>query len=42
MENTFIQKFEIFDLFGYKDVSIIFNYSTLIVIGENGFGKPAF
>jgi energy-coupling factor transporter ATP-binding protein EcfA2 len=41
MENTFIQKFEIFDLFGYKDVSIIFNYSTLIVIGENGFGKTS-
>lgn len=41
MENTFIRKFEIIGLFGYKDVSITFNHSTLIVIGENGFGKTS-
>ena len=41
MENTFIQEFEIFGLFGYKDVSITFNHPTLIVIGENGFGKTS-
>lgn len=41
MKNTFIQKFEIIGLFGYKDVSITFNHSTLIVIGENGFGKTS-
>lgn len=41
MENSFIQKFEILGLFGYKDVSITFNHSTLIVIGENGFGKTS-
>lgn len=41
MENVFIKKFEIFGLFGYKDVSIVFNHSTLIVIGENGFGKTS-
>lgn len=41
MENVFIQKFEILGLFGYKDVSIVFNHSTLIVIGENGFGKTS-
>ena len=38
MENQFIQEFEIIGLFGYKDVCITFNHSTLIVIGENGFG----
>ena len=41
MVNTFIQKFEIFGLFGYKDVCITFDYPTLIVIGENGFGKTS-
>ena len=41
MEDVFIKKFEIFGLFGYKDVSIVFNHSTLIVIGENGFGKTS-
>lgn len=41
MENSFIQKFEILGLFGYKDVSITFTHSTLIVIGENGFGKTS-
>lgn len=41
MENKFIQKFEISGLFGYKDVNITFNHSTLIVIGENGFGKTS-
>lgn len=41
MKNTFIQEFEILNLFGYKDVCITFNYSTLIVIGENGFGKTS-
>lgn len=41
MKNTFIQKFELLGLFGYKDVSITFNHSTLIVIGENGFGKTS-
>jgi len=41
MRNTFIQKFEILGLFGYKDVSIAFNHSILIVIGENGFGKTS-
>ena len=39
MDNIFIQKFEILGLFGYKDVSITFKYPTLIIIGENGFGK---
>lgn len=41
MENSFINKFEILGLFGYKDVCITFNHSTLIVIGENGFGKTS-
>lgn len=41
MDNDFIQKFEIIGLFGYKDISITFNNSTLIVIGENGFGKTS-
>lgn len=41
MEDVFVKKFEIFGLFGYKDVSIVFNHSTLIVIGENGFGKTS-
>lgn len=41
MENKFIQKFEIIGLFGYKDVRVTFNHSTLIVIGENGFGKTS-
>lgn len=41
MRNSFIQKFEILGLFGYKDVSITFNHSILIVIGENGFGKTS-
>ena len=40
-ENTFIQQFEITGLFGYKDVCITFNHSTMIVIGENGFGKTS-
>lgn len=39
MENTFIQKFEIIGLFDYKDIRINFKHNTLIVIGENGFGK---
>lgn len=41
MNNDFIQQFEIIGLFGYKDISITFNNSTLIVIGENGFGKTS-
>ena len=41
MENQFIQEFEIIGLFGYKNVCITFNHSTLIVIGENGFGKTS-
>ena len=41
MTNSFIQKFEILGLFGYKDVCITFNHPTLIVIGENGFGKTS-
>ena len=41
MENLFIQEFEILGLFGYKDVCIQFRHSTLIVIGENGFGKTS-
>ena len=41
MENTFIQEFEIIGLFGYKDIRIIFKHNTLIVIGENGFGKTS-
>lgn len=41
MEKPFIQKFEIIGLFGYKNVCITFNHSTLIVIGENGFGKTS-
>ena len=41
MKNTFIQEFDIFGLFGYKDISITFNHPTLIVIGENGFGKTS-
>lgn len=41
MGNIFIQEFEILGLFGYKDVNIVFNHSTLIVIGENGFGKTS-
>ena len=41
MENLFIKEFEILGLFGYKDVCITFNHSTLIVIGENGFGKTS-
>lgn len=41
MGNKFIQRFEIIGLFGYKDVRITFNHSTLIVIGENGFGKTS-
>lgn len=36
-----IQKFAIDGLFGYKDVSIVFNDNILIVIGENGFGKTS-
>ena len=41
MENTFIQEFEIIGLFGYKDIRITFKHNTLIVIGENGFGKTS-
>lgn len=41
MENIFIQEFELIGLFGYKDVCITFNHPTLIVIGENGFGKTS-
>lgn len=41
MENLFIQEFELLGLFGYKDVCIRFRHSTLIVIGENGFGKTS-
>lgn len=41
MENTFIQKFEIIGLFDYKDIRINFKHNTLIVIGENGFGKTS-
>lgn len=41
MNNDFIQEFEIIGLFGYKDVRITFKNSTLIVIGENGFGKTS-
>ena len=41
MEKTFIQEFEIIGLFGYKDIRIIFKHNTLIVIGENGFGKTS-
>lgn len=41
MENTFIQEFEIIGLFGYKDIRIVFKHDTLIVIGENGFGKTS-
>lgn len=41
MENTYIQKFEIIGLFGYKDIRIVFKHNTLIVIGENGFGKTS-
>lgn len=39
MNDSFIQEFEIIGLFGYKDICIQFKDSTLIVIGENGFGK---
>ena len=35
----FIEKFNIKDLFGYKDVAISFDHPILILIGENGFGK---
>lgn len=41
MEKSFIEEFEILGLFGYKNVCITFNHSTLIVIGENGFGKTS-
>lgn len=41
MSNDFIQRFEIIGLFGYKNISITFKNSTLIVIGENGFGKTS-
>lgn len=41
MDNNYIQEFEINSLFGYKNVYIRFENSTLIVIGENGFGKTS-
>lgn len=41
MNKSFIQEFEIIGLFGYKDICIRFKNSTLIVIGENGFGKTS-
>lgn len=41
MKNTFIQEFEIIELFGYKNIRIVFKHNTLIVIGENGFGKTS-
>lgn len=41
MDNNFIQEFEIIGLFGYKNIRIHFKHNTLIVIGENGFGKTS-
>ena len=41
MENTFIQEFEIIGLFFYMYIRITFKHNTLIVIGENGFGKTS-
>lgn len=41
MKESFIKEFEIIGLFGYKDICIQFKNSTLIVIGENGFGKTS-
>ena len=35
----FIKTFQIFKLFGYKDINIHFESSIKIFIGENGFGK---
>lgn len=39
--NKIIQRFEIYGLFGYKDIDITFNDNIMIVIGENGFGKTS-
>lgn len=41
MEESFIQEFEIRGLFGYKNICITFKSPTLIIIGENGFGKTS-
>lgn len=41
MGNTYIQEFEIIGLFGYKNICIVFKHNTMIVIGENGFGKTS-
>lgn len=36
-----ITRFSINGLFGYKNISIQFTHSIIIVIGENGFGKTS-
>lgn len=37
--NTCIKKFSLKGLFGYKNITIDFSDPTLILIGENGYGK---
>ena len=39
MKKSFIQKFQINGLFGYKNLSFDFSNPIKILIGENGFGK---
>lgn len=39
MRKPFIKKFEINNLFGYKNLSFNFDNSVKVLIGENGFGK---
>lgn len=36
---SFINKFAIRKLFGYRDIDISFDSSVMILVGENGFGK---
>lgn len=39
MKKTFIKRFEINNLFGYKNLSFNFDSPVKVLIGENGFGK---
>lgn len=38
-DKTFIKKYAIYGLFGYKNLELTFNNSIKILIGENGYGK---